>query len=428
MNEELLSYFWKLQRFRKENLCTTDGEPVSVIYPGLLNKDSGPDFLHARLRIGNTLWVGNVELHVKSSDWDKHGHSSDPNYENVILHVVYQSDMDLNLAVPELEMMPFLDQHSLLQAEDWQKSLDPIPCSSQLKTHPEYLNILWKERLLIERLEQKSERILEIVERHLGDWEASFFEIIAHYFGLKVNTLPFEMLARSIPLKLIRKYANNREEMEALFFGQAGMLENEARDGFHSSLKDRYHLQKTIHHLEPIALQHWKFLRLRPANFPTRRISQMATLFFQSPELFQELLSATQTKEMEALFRLAYHEYWEDHVRFGHPCKPVKNDLGAETIQLLLGNAVLPFLFVYAESRAIPDLREKTLEAFHHLRKEENKIIRLWKERKVVAASFGESQALLQLYTNYCSVKRCLDCQVGNRFLYPKQTIRHKAC
>ncbi|MBI1223237.1 MAG: DUF2851 family protein [Bacteroidetes bacterium] len=423
MNEELLSYFWKLQRFPKENLCTTDGEPISVIYPGLLNRDGGPDFLHARIRIGQTLWVGNVELHVKSSDWEKHGHSNDPVYDNVILHVVYQHDKELNLPFPELALDSFLDQRTLLQAEDWQKSLNPIPCSANLVRQPDIMSIAWKERLLIERLETHSATIRVRIDQLRGNLEEAFLQTLAHYFGMKVNSLPFEMLARTIPLKALRKYSHHREEAEALFFGQAGMLQGRGADGFHSSLRERYRYQKSIYHLEEMDASYWKYLRLRPANFPSRRISQLASLYCKSPNLLQEILDCHRLEDLENILHVTAHVYWEDHVRFGQPCRHSKAELGVDTRRHLLGNAVLPFLFVIAEIRAMPELRENVLEMFHELPAENNRLMKQWKERGVLAKSFGESQGLIHLYTDYCQKKKCLDCQVGVKILQSRKNL-----
>ncbi|MDX5430625.1 MAG: DUF2851 family protein, partial [Bacteroidota bacterium] len=361
MNEALLSYFWKLQRFRKDTLCTTDGEPISVVYPGLLNQDSGPDFLHARLKIGATLWVGNVELHVKSSDWLKHGHAADPMYDSLILHVVYTSDMPVELPCPELALEPFIDARQIQLAEDWYQSLKPIPCYAQLKRQPERLSVYWKERLLVERLEDKGKRIRAILDASHGDWERVFFEVLAHYFGARVNTLPFEMLARATPFKVIRKLATHREELEALFFGQAGFLEGKDLDGFHHSLKERYRFQRAIHRVEGVSKKHWKFLRLRPANFPTRRLSQLADLMFQHPDLLRRVLAFDDLKFLRNLLRSEAHEYWECHVRFGQMCKPERVVLGQNTADMLLGNALLPFLHVYAEHHAHASLGERVL-------------------------------------------------------------------
>lgn len=421
MNEELLSYYWKLQRFRKENLCTNDGEPVQVIYPGLLNQDAGPDFLHARIRIGDTLWVGNVELHSKSSDWIKHGHQHDPAYANVILHVVYESDELLDVPFPELTLQHFINPMSAELMETWRASMDPIPCHALLKENPETLTTLWMDRLMVERLEDKSQKIESLLREVNTNWEAAFFLWLAHYFGLRVNVLPFEMLARSIPWKLVKKYRNKRDELEALFQGQAGLLQTTVRDGFHRSLVERQRLQRSIYPLEPLDPSQWKFLRMRPANFPSIRISQFADLFFRHESPLDRFLQGNYLEELEGLLVLEAHEYWGTHSRFGQTNKGLSLTLGKDTRQLLLGNAVLPFLFCYAENWSLADKREWVLDSLHRLKPENNSFIRRWNSLGIQANSFADSQSLITLSRAYCEKKRCLSCEVGNQLTRPEK-------
>jgi len=423
MNEELLSYYWKLQRFQKDALCTTDGEPIQVIYPGLLNQDAGPDFLHARIRISDTLWVGNVELHTKSSDWLKHGHDEDPVFDSIILHVVYESDVEFNKSFPELELKEFIDADNLHLVESWRTSMDPIPCSGLLQDRPEALSPLWLERLLVERLEMKSKRIEALLVETNKDWEATFYQFIAHYFGLRVNALPFEIVSRATPWRVVRKHQPKREELEALLMGQAGFLQQPTMDGFYSSLKDRYRFMKERHQLVPMQAVHWKFLRLRPANFPTIRLSQFADFLFSMESPLNTFLSCTNLREMESLLEVRANEYWQSHSKFGLPNRGLSGEMGAATRQLLLGNAILPFLFVYAEHWSLPDKREWVLDAFHQLRPEDNALIRRWKSLGIKARSFGESQSLFVLSKSYCEQKRCLNCEVGNRLLKKEPKI-----
>lgn len=424
MNEELLSYYWKLQKFHKEQLCTTDGEEVQVIYPGLLNQDAGPDFLHARIRIGETLWVGNVELHSKSSDWIKHGHDTDPVYDSIILHVVYDSDMVLNKGFPELELKHFIDESNIQVLEAWQASMDPIPCAGLLIKNPEALSSMWMERLLVERFEMKAKRIEALLIESNKNWESTFYQFLAHYFGLRVNALPFEILARATPWRIIRKHQTKREELEALLMGQAGLLQTSYKDGFHNSLKERYRYMKERHQIIPMQSIHWKFLRLRPANFPTLRISQFADFLFQMENPLNTFLECETIRQMESLFEVNAHEYWQTHTKFGIPREETSACLGVNTRQLLLGNAVLPFLFVYSEHWDLPDKREWVLEAMHELRPENNALIRRWKSLGISAKTFGESQSLFVLSKNYCEQKHCLNCEVGNQLLsHPTKTI-----
>jgi len=417
MNEELLSYYWKLQKFQKEQLCSTDGEAIQVLYPGLLNQDAGPDFLHARIRIGETLWVGNVEMHTKSSDWIKHGHDTDPVYDSIILHVVYESDIVLNRIFPELELRHFIEEANVQVLEAWQASIDPIPCAGLLINNPEALSPIWMERLLVERFEMKSKRIEALLLESNKNWESTFYQFLAHYFGLRVNALPFEILARATPWRIIRKHQDKREELEALLMGQAGLLQSPSKDGFHTSLKERYRYMKERHQLTAMQAIHWKFLRLRPANFPTMRISQFADFLFQMENPLNTFLECDDIRQMESLFEVQAHEYWQSHSKFGQVSEGLSGSLGANTRQLLLGNAVLPFLFVYAEHWSLPDMREWVLEAMHELKPENNALIRRWRDLGVKAKSFGETQSLFVLSKNYCERKHCLNCEVGNRLL-----------
>ncbi len=413
MNEELLSFLWKQQRFRRENLCTTDGEPVQVIYPGLLNTDSGPDYLHARIRIGETLWVGNVELHARSSDWLKHGHQHDAAYAGIILHVVYEKDTELSLPCPELELAPFCETFSLHAYSQWQNSLEEIPCRNLLAARPESLSPLWMERLLVEKLETREDSIAELLRECCGDWEGAFFIWLARFFGMRVNADPFEQLARSIPWSLFRKMLGNAAKTEALLFGQAGFLEEGAADGYQHALQAEYRYLKQVYHLSPLPVERWKFMRLRPANFPGLRISQFADLWVNQPNLLNALIHSAEIKSMESLMECRGTTYWESHTRFGQSCRPRGSSLGEESRNLLLANAVLPFLFVYAREQSLPDLRERIPDLFHELKAEDNRIIRKWKEMRVVPRDLGESQALIHLNKHYCQEKKCLSCQAG---------------
>ena len=412
MNEELLSHFWRLQRFRRETLCTTDGEIIQVVYPGLQNPDSGPDFLHARIKIGNTLWAGNVELHTRSSDWLKHGHQNDPAYGNIILHVVYESDVNLNLNCPELELRHFIEPEPLSMFKAWSESIEPIPCHNLLKVNPEALKPWWMERMLIERLENKSRRIEALVQELNRDWEAAFYLCLGHYFGLRVNVLPFEMTIRSLPVNAINRFRNHREEMEALLFGQAGMLSG-GGDGFKSSLTARYRLQQSMYQIEPIPGARWKFSRLRPAGFPTVRLSQFADFLCKNKRPLTALLECESISEMTRLFDIEAHEYWSEHSQFGQVARKIPIQLGRSTQELIIGNAVLPFLFVYATHWSLPDKKEWIIDAFRELEKEDNKITRTWEAVGIEMKNFAETQSILQLHTHYCAHKKCLQCETG---------------
>lgn len=413
MNEELLAFFWKQQRFLIKELCTCDGEPLQVIYPGIPNRDAGPDFLYARLRIGQTLWVGNVELHVKSSDWLKHGHQHDEAYANVILHVVYEKDKETGIGISELQLKDFIDPEAISLFEVWKSSIDTIPCSVLLKETGSTISPFWLDRLLVERWEEKSQRIRALLREFHGDWETVFYIWTARYFGLRVNTLPFEWLARSIPWKLVVRYRHKRESIEGLFFGQAGFLQGTALDGYQHRLQQEYAFFRSSYSLEPLKPEIWKFLRLRPANFPCIRISQFASLFSREGHVLSMLMNEQDPSAFLQLFELKAEPYWEDHIRFGQCGKRLSGVLGKSTRVLLLGNAILPFLFVYAEEQQLPDKREQVLDAMRVLPAEQNRVLGKWHNLGVNARDMGESQALLHLHANYCEKRKCLHCHTG---------------
>jgi len=316
-----------------------------------------------------------------------------------------------------LELHLFIEEANVQVLEAWQASMDPIPCAGLLINNPEALSPIWMERLLVERFEMKSKRIEALLLESNKNWESTFYQFLAHYFGLRVNALPFEILARATPWRILRKHQTIREELEALLMGQAGLLQTPTKDGFHTSLKERYRYMKERHQLTAMQAIHWKFLRLRPANFPTMRISQFADFLFQMENPLNTFLECDDIRQMESLFEVQAHEYWQSHSKFGQVSEGLSGSLGANTRQLLLGNAVLPFLFVYAEHWSLPEKREWVLEAMHELKPENNALIRRWRDLGIKAKSFGKTQSLFVLSKNYCERKHCLNCEVGNRLL-----------
>ncbi len=422
MKEELLHYAWRMRRFHHHALFTTDGQTVDILSPGQHNADAGPDFLNARLRIGDTVWAGNVEMHLKSSDWLQHQHQQDPAYDNVVLHVVYEEDKPIQRSngtlIPCLEMKNRISRRlaanyqRLLQQESW------VPCANSLNEVSDLTKNLWLDRLAAERLEHRAGLIDARLQRCQQDWETVFYQFLARSFGSKVNGDPMEMLAQQTPLLLLNKYRHSVFQMEALLFGQSGLLEGQSfSEEYPRRLQQEYRFLRKKHGLKPIPAQAWKFLRLRPANFPTIRIAQLAALLHQTVSLFSKVMAAQDAKELEHLFEVKLSNYWWTHYSFDKPSPQQAKALGQRTVHLIIINTIAPFLFCYGRAKKDNRLQERALDLLEALPAESNKIIRRWQEAGLRATSAYHSQAMIQLKQQYCDQRRCLQCAIGNALL-----------
>ncbi|MCO6476078.1 MAG: DUF2851 family protein [Phaeodactylibacter sp.] len=421
MKEDLLHYAWRLQRFGRDALQTTTGEPIEILHAGTYNTHAGPDFLNARIRIGDTLWAGNVEMHLRASDWLKHGHHEDRAYDNVILHVVMEEDTPVHHArgerIPCLEMKKRIPQKlaahylRLLNNEDW------IACEGQFAAVSELTRNLWLERLAAERLEQKALAIARQLEQNKENWEETFYHFLARSFGARVNAEPFMMLAQRCPLLLLRKHRHSLFQMEALLFGQSGLLTGPFAEEYPQQLQKEYRFLRRKYKLQPLPPQSWKFLRLRPANFPTLRIAQLAALLFQSDNLFSKVMAAINMTEVENIFEVKLSNYWWTHYTFDKASDKKQKALGREAIHLIFINTIAPFLFLYGQRKGEEKYQERALELLAATRPEANAVIRRWRAIGATAESAFQTQALLQLKNEYCDKKRCLECAVGNAVL-----------
>ena len=421
MKEDFLHYLWRLKRFDFQNLRTTQGEEIIIQDVGEHNSNAGPDFLNARIQIGETLWAGNVEIHVRSSEWTKHQHQKDKAYNNVILHVVFEEDetafRENGEAIPCLELTkripPKLSTSyiKLINNEYW------IPCQHQLHTVKEITRNIWLDRLLVERLEQKTAYIKKVLDHNKYNWEETFYQILARNFGVKVNADPFELLARSIPLLTLAKHKSNLLQIEALLFGQAGLLEQDFEDDYPNQLKKEYQFLQKKYQLQAINTASWKFMRLRPANFPSIRIAQFATLIYQSVHLFSKVLAAQNVKEVENMFEVKLSNYWQTHYVFDKVSVKRKKSLGKGTIHLFVINTIAPFIFLYGQEKKEDRFKEKALQFLEELKPEKNSIISKWQELGIEPTSAYQTQALLQLKNEYCKNKRCLECAIGSAIL-----------
>ena len=417
MKEEFLHYLWRF-RLLHPSLFTKKRESIEVLNSGLYNTDAGPDFLQAKVKIGDTIWAGNIEIHVLASDWNKHRHQNDKAYNSTILHVVYTCDKDIRLEngeqIPCLELAGKFDQTLLEKYEGFLKSKKWIPCSGQLADFPGIKLDALYSRLSIERLEDKTESILRRLENNKNDWEETFYQVLAGGFGLKVNQAIFIELAEWLPLKKVLRQHNASFQIEALLFGQAGLLQEKSfEDDYPKRLQKEYIYLAKKYQLNNLEAHLWKYLRLRPSNFPTLRIAQFSALLSKHQNLFSKIIESKTTEDLLQLFNLEPSDYWNTHYVFDKPTKKQAKKLSFGRVNLLLINVVIPFIFLYGKQRNHEQLIERALSFMDSIPAEKNKVIANFMEEGLDFTSAFQTQALLQLKTNYCNMKRCLSCPIG---------------
>jgi len=421
MKEELLHYIWRFQQYRACDLRTTQGEPLQIINPGFYNTDAGPDFRESEVRVSSTRWYGHVEIHVASSDWIKHGHTHDSAYQNVVLHVVLEEDEPILRA--NGTRIPCLELHSRIRPEllhTYRKLYQKphaIPCAGMLHQVPELTRKLWLDRLQIERLEERAERTLRCLQANTGDWEVTFYQLLARGFGLRVNQDAFQELAGRTPLKLLRRHRQQLFQLEALLFGQAGLLPGAPQEAYPQELRKEYLFLQKKYQLRPMTGQEWKFSRMRPAGFPTVRIAQFAMLLHHTDHLFSRVMVIERVEEVYHLLAVKVSNYWATHYRFGTLARFGEKRLGKQAIQQIIINIIVPFLFAYSKVRASDKHRQQAGQLLEQVPAESNRILRAWKKLGVDAEHAGDSQALLQLRKEYCDAHRCLECGIGTWLL-----------
>ncbi len=414
IKEDFIHFVWRTKRVPVV-LETIDGRKVTIIDFGTYNLQSGPDFFNAKIEIDGTLWAGNVEMHVFTKDWMKHKHQYDRAYDNVILHVVYEHDgplIDNDLPTVELKgKIPkiILDRYVSMMTE----SLS-IPCQKLFKDVDNFKVNLWKNSLLVERLSQKSKYIATVHNYSMSSWEDATYIAVAKYFGSKINVEPFERLARSLPLSIIHKNKDKQLSVEALIWGQSGMLSGAHKDPYFVALKNEYRFMQQKYGLEPIDPLTWKFGRLRPINFPTVRIAQFAALMSKVVFMFSTIKEASTIKELRSMFKVKSHEYWDTHYRFGAESKVYDKSLSSGFVDLILINAIIPILFQYGKSIDDTDYMDRALNLLELIKAEKNTIISMWSDLGVELKTAYDSQAMIQLKTNYCDQFRCLECKIGH--------------
>ena len=421
MKEDFLHYIWKYKLFNTSNLITQNSEQIEIISFGIHNTDAGPDFFNGKVKIGKAIWAGNIEIHINSSDWLKHKHQVDKAYDNVVLHVVYNNDTVINdkdgNELPTIELKGLIDENLINKYNNLVQSKDWIPCGNQIKTVDEFTINSWINRLAIERLERKSAEIQETLKLNKNNWEETFYQYLFKYFGLKVNALPFELLAKNTSLKIIEKH-NSLFSIEALLYGQAGYLDEEIKDEYFIKLKKEYRFLKSKFDLAPLDKSLWKLLRLRPANFPSIRISQLANLLSNHSRLFSKIIETDSVKDLQEHFRVQASDYWSTHYQFGVVVKDKKNKkIGTNTINNIIINVIVPFTFVYGKAKQNEALVNKSLNLLENIKAENNSIIKNWTELGIKSTNAMQTQSLIELKNNYCSQKKCLNCSIGNQII-----------
>ena len=422
MKEDFLHYVWKYKLFVFKNLQTTSNETIEILKFGTHNYNSGPDFLNAELKIGNQHWFGNVEIHLKSSDWYEHNHQKDSNYDAVILHVVWEDDVVVyaknNQPLPTLVLKDkvsnnLLDNYLQLihSKTKW------IPCENEITHVDSFIFENWKERLYFERLERKSNEIKVILDKNNSDFEATLFVLLCKNFGLKVNGEAFLQLANSFPFSILQKVSNNKLQLAALLFGQAGFLKDDIEDSYYDSLKAEYYFLQQKFNLQPVAKQHFSFFRMRPTNFPTVRIAQLVALYQTHKHLFLNLMEFKTKEDFYKLFEVKVHEFWKNHFTFDKIAKKISSKkISKPFVDLLLINTVIPLKFLYQKSRG--EVKENEyLELLKEIKAEQNSVIEKFDVLGVPSKNTFDSQALLQLKNEYCNPKKCLHCAVGKSVL-----------
>jgi hypothetical protein len=427
MTEEFLHYIWKSRNFDLRNLTTTAGEEVEVIRPGEYNSNAGPDFFNARIKIGGTLWAGNVELHLRASDWTRHRHQTDRAYDTIILHVVHEADESIvdkaGKAYATIELTGRIHSELYKKYLAFRGSTSWNPCGKQAGETPPIVSEAWMERLLVERLQRKAERILDSLKLNQNNWEESFYHQLARNFGFGVNAVPFELLAKSVPFILFSRYRDNLFQLEALLFGQAGLLENHFQESYAQRLQSEYRFLAHKHKLQSMEGSLWKFMRLRPLNFPTVRIAQFAKLLHNRDHLFSGIQEAPSLFSLRSMFSSGVSAFWTTHYHFDSESPQSPKQIGQESVENIIINTVVPFLFVSGMQKGEQHSGDFVLELLGQLKPENNRITRNWKALGLDALNAGRSQSLNELRECYCVPKRCLDCAIG-RFLLKRETDR----
>jgi hypothetical protein len=415
MTELLLHYIWQHKLYNAEQLHTTTGLLVKVIKVGTYNTNAGPDFLNAQLIIGDVTLAGNVELHLNTSDYVKHKHQNDAAYNNLILHVVLNNDTDIKLQnIETVELQHIVNANVEAKYQHLMKQ-NSLLCAAQIANVPQHLFNTYLESLTVERLYNKVAGIQTTLAHNQNNWEQTFFNYLCRALGAPINSDTFELLAQSISVQLLAKHKNNLMQLEALLLGQAGFLTPIATtDSYHAQLIKEYAYLQRLYNLQPLPASTWKYMRLRPAHFPSLRIAQLASIVHQSQHLFSQLIAANNIKQSYALFDIEPSAYWLTHYQLGAPSNLKVKSLGTTTINTIIINTIVPLMFAYGNYGNYDALKDKAYDWLCALKPEKNSIITCFTNAHIQPLDAGQTQALLQLYKTKCTAKQCLSCVVGN--------------
>ncbi len=417
MKEDFLHYIWLYKKLDITNLSTSNGEKIEILNFGQYLQTAGPDFFNAQLIIGNQKWAGNIEIHLKSSDWYLHHHETDSNYNNVILHVVWEHDIDIyrknNSEIPVLELKKYISLNEVNKYNNLMYSKSWINCENQIATVDEFILSNWKERLFFERLERKSKLILELLDKTNNDWDAVLFCLLAKNFGLNTNGDLFFKMANAVPFSIIRKESLVIENIEALFFGISNLLENSNHnDRYYKELKTNWKYLQHKHNLKKIIFEPLQFFKLRPDNFPTIRLSQLASLYHSNQAVFEQSINSKSKEDLYKIYSVNASEYWNSHYNFGKESTIKKKAIAKKFIDLIIINTIIPLRFAYANHLG-KDNTEDLIALMEQIKPETNTIIEKFKQLKLSVYSALDSQSILQLKNEYCAKNKCLKCDIG---------------
>lgn len=419
--EKLMQYVWKHRLWRSEDMVTNTGKKVRVVNPGLLNTDAGPDFFNAKIEIDGHMWVGNVEMHYRATDWKRHHHDSDKAYDSVILHVVAKDDAPVRRTNGELIPQLVLEVSPQFNADyaSLVGATIEVPCATKIKQVPHLTIVEWVEGLAFERLHGKVERIHQLLDSFNGSWEDVCYVTLARNFGFGINNDAFERLARRTPLRLLGKHSDSVLQIEALLFGQAGMLDAQkpGMDSYYNQLCTEYAFLSNKFQLSPMEKESWELFRIRPQNFPYRRIAMLAQFIEGGFRMMNRILEAEGEKEMRALFEVELSGYWTKHYTFGKPNDRATATLSRSSIDIILINTVAPLLYAYGELTGSYEMTDKAIKLLEDLRAESNSIVSHFVAYGIDCPDALTSQALVQLKREYCDARKCIYCKIGHHLL-----------
>ena len=417
MNEQMLHFVWQFRLFKNTYLKTVAGQTIEILDPGIHNLNAGPDFFNAKIRLDNTLWVGNVELHIDGRDWHRHKHHVDAAYNNVILHIVMHSpEKTVTVSGIDVPIMIMCIAPEVLEMQNQlQQGGEMAPCYKSLKIMNKFELNAWLDRMALEKLENRCHEMSRQLEQLNGNWEELFFRVLARSFGFGINADAFQLWSKSLPINLLKKHRNSLFQIEALCFGQAGFLdEMMTDDAYKNALTKEYRFLKDKYQLIPIEKHLWRFLRLRPANFPTIRLAQVCQLVFRVDNLFASFIRAHSLGQIRELFLFELSDYWQNHYTFGNVSTQKTKKVGTTAQNLIILNAIVPVMFYYGTKHSDELLQQKALDLLSDMKPEKNSVISGWEKAGVKCHNAMQSQALIHLKKNYCELKKCLRCRIGH--------------